>query len=146
MQDPVKTIKELLYDNWFDDDSELDRDDIAWRFGPPDNPMNRFNDHEMSFEFDSMTGMRRKRTLARSQAKRIVTIDFWKSMSIEDDREDLKTLIQSMVDRVDVIVTANERAATDLDLIYVGAGPRSLDRVDEGYVRTQLEMVCVHQK
>ena len=146
MQDPVKTIKELLYDNWFDDDSDLDRDDITWRFGPPDNPANRFNDHKMSFEFDSMTGTRRKRTLSRSQARRIVTVDFWKSKSIEEIREDLKTLIQGMVDKLDTIITANEREATDLDFIYVGAGPRNLDKVDEGYVRAQLEIVCVYQK
>lgn len=146
MQDPVKTIKELLYDNWFDDDSNLDRDDITWRFGPPENPANRFNDQEASFEFDTMTESRRKRTLVRSQARRIVTVDFWKSVNPDSDREDLKTLIQDMADKVDSIVSTNERVATDLNFIYVAAGPRNLDRIDEGYVRAQMEIICVHQK
>lgn len=146
MQDPVKTIKELLYDSWFDDDSVLDRDDITWRFGPPVNPANRFNDHEMSFEFDDMAEPRRKRTLTRTQARRVITADFWMQANPDSDRETLKTNMQSIVDKVDTIIAANERSATDLDFVYVGAGPRNLDRIDEGYVRAQMEIICVHQK
>jgi len=145
MQDPVKTIKELLYDGWFTS-GDFDRDDITWRFGPPENPANRFNDTELSFEFDDLTEARRKRTLARSQARRIVTVDLWMQLNPDSDRETLKTDRQTIVDKVDTIIEANETAATNLDFVYVGAGPRNLDKVDEGYVRAQMEIVCVHQK
>ena len=145
MQDPVKTIKELLHDGWFTSDI-LDRDDITWRFGPPVNPANRFNDAEMSFEFSDLTEMRRKRTLARSKASRVVTADFWMRSNPDSDRETLKTNMQTMVDKVDTLITASETSATNLDFVYVGAGPRNLDRVDEGYVRAQMEIICVHQK
>lgn len=146
MQDPVKTIKELLYDDWFDDGSVLNRDDITWRFGPPKNPANRFNDAEMSFEFNDLAEPRRKRTQARTQARRAVTVDFWMQANPDAERETLKTNMQTMVDKVDALIAAAETSATDLDFIYVGAGPRNLDRVDEGYVRSQMEIICVHQK
>lgn len=145
MQDPVKTIKELLYDGWFTS-GDYDRDDITWRFGPPENPANRFNDQERSFEFNDLTEVRRKRTLSRSKATRIVTVNLWTQLNPDSDREELKTDTQTIVDKVDTLITASETGATDLDFIYVGAGPRNLDRVDEGYVRAQMEIVCVHQK
>ena len=143
MQDPVKTIKDLLNTGWIDDDSALDKDNITWRFGPPENPLTRFQDKEISFEFNSYGLPRKKRTKARAQGRRVVMMDCWLRLRPADVRETFQGYKQTIADKVDTLVAASETSATGLDLIYVYGDPRNLDADD--CMRIQIEIICIYQ-
>ena len=145
MQDPVKTIKDLIYAGW-DLAGVLTKTKMAWCYGPPSDPTARFKDYGFSLEFDDMTEPRRKKTLSRNRAQRIVTVDFWIKMRPDSNRETLRGYKQQFIDEVDSIVEAGERSATGLNFIYVGNGGRNLDEIEENVMRVQMEIVCVHQK
>ena len=144
MQSPVKIIKDLLYENWSLED-DLDKDNMEWRFGEPDDPSTRFVAKEMSMEFGELTTPRDKRSLTRSIARTVVTVDFWRKYNIAKSKEQMETDRQDVVDEVDKIISANEISAVDLDLVYV-AVDRPLDEPEERIIRSQIEIVCVYQK
>lgn len=144
MQDPVKTIKDVLNTNWINDASVLDKDVITWRFGPPEDPKTRFNEFDISMEFDFLTAPREKRSLARSVVRKVVTVDIWMHIDADDVLETMFTAMQTAADKVDSVIKANQRSLTNLDLAHVGP-ERNLDRPEDKYLRRQFEIVCQYQ-
>lgn len=144
MQDPVKTIMDLIEAGWELTDAGLKKADITWRQGDPEDLTTRFMAKKISAEFSFMTIPKDKRSLIRSRARAIVTADFWMLVTPEKTSDDMYEDRRKVIDEFEEIVAANERIATDLDLVYTVA-IRNLDRERDRIVRTQFELVCLYQ-
>jgi len=144
MQDPIKTIKDILHDQWSIDDKGLTKDDITWRFGSPEDLTTRFNERIITAEFSALTTPKEKRSLIRAIARKIVTADFWMLVDPVGDIEAMSGDKQKIIDEVEELIKLNERTAAGLDLIYVSLH-RNLDRMSERTMREQFEIVCQYQ-
>lgn len=145
LQSPVKTIKDALYAYWIDDGTPLDRDNIIWRIGPPDDLTARFHEGNMSFEFTGMVGLREKRTLTRGHVAKMVLADFWLKMATDDDPETCDGYIQTIIDKVADVIKTYQLALTDLNFVKVGPD-RNLDEPENMILRRQFEIECRYQE
>jgi len=144
MQDPVKTVKDIIEGGWELTDVGLKATDITWRQGAPEDMTTRFMAKTISAEFSFLTIPKDKRSLIRARAHMIVTADFWMLVTPNKTSDDMYADRRKIIDEVEEIVAANERIMTDLDLVYIAA-IRRLDRESDRIVRTQFELVCLYQ-
>ena len=144
MQDPIKTIKDILYDGWAVNDRGLEKENITWRVGAPEDPTTRFNERIITAEFNALTTPKEKHSLIRAIARKIVTADFWMLVDPIGDTETMSGDKQKIIDEVERLIVLHELNATDLDLIYVLLH-RNLDRMSERTMREQFEILCQYQ-
>ena len=144
MQDPTKTIKDLLDSASWTLSSPIARANITFRIGPPNDPKTRFTKGPISLEVDNTMGYPTKSTLSRSQVRRVITVDLWYLIKPATNAETARGHIFEMLEMINTILLANQRSASGLRLTYVGPD-RKLDQLEDQVLRRQIDVVCLYE-
>ena len=120
MQEPTKTIVELLQNNW-NDDCGVAKSTIQFRRGEPLNLLDRFRQREITVEVCKLTKPTEQRTISSVKVTEIVAVNVWMIIRPKSD-EQIATLLdkrQVIEDEIERILLANNRSATNINFVML---------------------------
>ena len=146
MDDPVKTLLALLYDNWTLTD-ELDAESVAFRTEEPLKPDTRFVTKNISIEIKGVASGATPKNTQRTVFREIVSIDVWVRLTpaTEEGKETALDNKRALIEHIRSIIKAHAHRESGIDFKYFG-GDKTLNGLGEEppFLRSIVNVVCIY--
>ena len=147
MDDPVKTLKTLLEDEWLLTENATMKENIVFRTEQPIKPDTRFLSKNTSIEISQVASGANPRNEGRTVFRETIAINIWVRIAPPNEAG-VATAVDNkrkLIEEVRRIVKANRHSASGIDFVYFG-GDKSLNGLGEEppFLRTAVDVVCIY--
>lgn len=143
MQEPEKTLKELLENQWTLK-NPLGTRDIAFRIEEPENPAERFKSQPVSIEVCGLANATRQKSDARTIFNEIISIHVWQHVNAADKNRSIAER-QQLIDHIRTIIKTARKTATDIKYMRF-AGDRKISGFNQEppFLHTVIDIICLY--